>query len=106
NTLLDESHPDFAAFEAALTQVCVDLARAIAEDGEGATKLLEVAISGAPDVAIARDLAKAVAGSSLVKSAMFGADPNWGRVLASVGARPGSRHSAAEPCRARDVIQG
>jgi acetylglutamate kinase len=106
NALLDESHPDFAAFEAALTQVCVDLARAIAEDGEGATKLLEVSIGGATSVDVARDLAKAVAGSSLVKSAMFGADPNWGRVLASVGARAGTRRYAVDPFRARVVIQG
>ena len=106
NTTLDEAHPDFPAFETALSQICVDLARAIAEDGEGATKLLEVAIDGAPSVEVARDLAKAVAGSSLVKSAMFGADPNWGRVLASVGARAGARGHAVDPFRARVVIQG
>jgi acetylglutamate kinase len=74
--LVGEGHADFPAFEKALRAVCVDLARAIAEDGEGATKLLEVTLRGAPDDDVARDLAKAIAGSSLVKAAMFGADPN------------------------------
>jgi acetylglutamate kinase len=81
------------------------LARAIAEDGEGATKLLEIVVRGAPDVAIARDLAKSIAGSNLTKAAMFGADPNWGRVLAVVGARAGSRNWKIDPTLATVRIQ-
>jgi acetylglutamate kinase len=88
---------DLSVFEAALTSLCVELARAIAEDGEGATKLLEVRVAGAPDLDIARDLAKTICGSNLVKAAVFGADPNWGRVLASLGARIGSKKYAIDP---------
>ncbi len=95
----------FRDFAEAVRAICIDLARAIAEDGEGATKLLEVKVSGAPDVAIARDLAKSIAGSNLTKAAMFGADPNWGRVLAVVGARAGSKSWDIDPVRATVRIQ-
>src|SRR5262249_62436268 len=81
--------PELDRFTSALTELCCELARAIAADGEGATKLLEIHIAGAPNDEIARDLAKSVAGSNLVKAAMFGADPNWGRSLAAAGARAG-----------------
>ncbi|MGO9708237.1 MAG: bifunctional ornithine acetyltransferase/N-acetylglutamate synthase, partial [Polyangiaceae bacterium] len=104
--VLDESHPDWGAFEAALSSLCVDLARAIAEDGEGATKLVEVKVSGAPDAECARDLARSAAGSNLVKAAIFGADPNWGRVLAAIGARAGARNYAVDPLRATVTLQG
>jgi acetylglutamate kinase len=103
---IDESHADWPAFEAALCALCTDLARAIAEDGEGATKLVEVVVRGATDDDVARDLAKSIAGSNLVKAAIFGADPNWGRVLASIGARAGSRGYDVDPLRARVSIQG
>ena len=73
------------AFEQALEKVCVYLAKAIARDGEGATKLIEVTVSGAPTLAEARLAARAVVGSSLVKAAVHGADPNWGRIMAAVG---------------------
>lgn len=105
NEELKESSPDLSIFAAAIEAVCHDLARAIAEDGEGATKLLDVRVSGAPDEAIARDLAKSIAASSLVKAAMFGADPNWGRVLAVVGARAGSQGYAIDPLKAEVDIQ-
>ena len=98
--------PAFAEFAAAIESVCGELARAIAEDGEGATKLVEVRVSGAPDAAMARDFAKSIAGSNLVKAAIFGADPNWGRVLAVVGARAGSRGYAVDPVHAAVHIQG
>ena len=104
--VLDESHPDWAAFEAALASLCTDQARAIAEDGEGATKLVEVRVSGAPDAEAARDLARSVAGSNLVKAAIFGADPNWGRVLAAIGARAGARSYEIDPLRATVTLQG
>ncbi len=106
NARIDEESVDFATFRDALTDLCVELARAIAEDGEGATKLVEVHVSGAPSDDIARDLATSIAGSSLVKAAIFGADPNWGRVLSTVGARAGSQKYAIDPTSARVSIQG
>lgn len=77
--------PDWDAFCAGLDRLCTHLARAIARDGEGATKLLEVQVTGAPSVEDARKAARSVVGSSLVKAAMFGNDANWGRILAAVG---------------------
>ncbi len=71
--------------EAMLTEVCQHLAKAIARDGEGATCLMEVQVSGAADDESARRIAKTIAGSSLVKSAVFGRDPNWGRIAAAAG---------------------
>ncbi|AFY76490.1 MAG: bifunctional ornithine acetyltransferase/N-acetylglutamate synthase [Hydrococcus sp. C42_A2020_068] len=71
--------------EAMLTAVCQYLAKAIARDGEGATCLIEVQVSGAPDDEAARQIARTIAGSSLVKSAIFGRDPNWGRIAAAAG---------------------
>jgi acetylglutamate kinase len=106
NTAIEDPGPELAAFTAALTSLCTELARDIASDGEGATRLLEVSITGAPSTEIARDLARSIAASSLVKAAVFGADPNWGRVLATVGARAGSQNYAVDPHRAAVVIQG
>jgi acetylglutamate kinase len=106
NAIIVEGTPEHAALAEALEGICVELARQIAEDGEGATKLVEVRISGAPDVTIARDLARSVANSSLVKAAIFGADPNWGRVLSAIGARVGSRKWAVDPTRATVQVQG
>ncbi|WYL94224.1 MAG: bifunctional ornithine acetyltransferase/N-acetylglutamate synthase [Gloeotrichia echinulata IR180] len=71
--------------EAMLTAVCQHLAKAIARDGEGATCLIEVQVTGAHDEDSARQIAKTIAGSSLVKSAIFGRDPNWGRIAAAAG---------------------
>jgi glutamate N-acetyltransferase/amino-acid N-acetyltransferase len=71
--------------EAMLTAVCQYLAKAIARDGEGATCLIEVQVSGATDEKAARQVAKTIAGSSLVKAAIFGRDPNWGRIAAAAG---------------------
>ncbi len=76
---------DLARLGAALEWVCVQLAKAIAADGEGATRLIEVRIEGARDLAEARRAARTVAGSSLVKAAVYGADPNWGRIVAALG---------------------
>ncbi len=72
-------------FEAALTAVCTDLARKMAGDGEGASKLLQVDVTGAANEQDARAAARAVVGSSLVKAALHGEDPNWGRIFAAVG---------------------
>jgi glutamate N-acetyltransferase/amino-acid N-acetyltransferase len=73
------------AFQQALDRVCIYLARSIARDGEGATKLIEVTVSGAPGEAEARLAARTVVSSPLVKAAVHGNDPNWGRILAAVG---------------------
>jgi len=85
NEELAPGHPDWASFAAALTYVCEYLAKAIARDGEGATKLIEVQVRGAETTDGARAIAKTVIGSSLVKSAVFGADANWGRIIAAAG---------------------
>jgi glutamate N-acetyltransferase/amino-acid N-acetyltransferase len=77
--------PEFDAFTAALEVLCVKLTRAMARDGEGASRLVTVTLKGATDESAAEILAKAVAGSSLVKAACFGADANWGRVLCALG---------------------
>ena len=75
-------------FREALEAVCADLARQIVEDGEGATVVLEIHVSGASSSDEARAIAQRVATSSLVKTAAFGRDPNWGRVLAAAGSAP------------------
>lgn len=77
--------PEFDKFVAMLQYVMEDLAKKIAKDGEGATKLIEVQVQQAPDALGARMMAKSVVGSSLVKTAIHGEDPNWGRILAAVG---------------------
>lgn len=93
-------------FAAALADLCEELAKLIAKDGEGATKMVEVEIRGAPSAAIASDLAKAIAGSSLVKASLFGSDANWGRILATVGARAGSQGYDLDPSAATVGMQG
>lgn len=82
---LTPEHEDWSAFAAAFNYVGEYLAKAIARDGEGATKLIEVTVSGAASREAARAIVKTVIGSSLVKSACFGADANWGRIIAAVG---------------------
>lgn len=77
-------------FNDALSHVCIELARMIAKDGEGATKYFETVISGAASQSEARAAAKAVARSNLVKTAVYGGDANWGRIVAAVG-RSGAR---------------
>ena len=77
--------PDFDTFMAALNTVTLYLCRKIAGDGEGATKLLECRVTGAPEEQTAKTVAKSVICSSLTKAAMFGADANWGRVLCAIG---------------------
>ena len=106
NPRIAEPGPDLDVFETALTDLCGEMARAVAADGEGATRMVEVVVSGAPSQEAAKDCATAVAGSPLVKAALFGADPNWGRILATVGSRAGSRGWPIDPFRARVGIQG
>jgi glutamate N-acetyltransferase/amino-acid N-acetyltransferase len=85
NRRIETAGEDFEAFAGALEDLCIALARAMARDGEGATRLVTVRVRGAKDEAAAETLAKAVAGSNLVKAACFGADANWGRVLCAMG---------------------
>ncbi|MBF0610637.1 MAG: bifunctional glutamate N-acetyltransferase/amino-acid acetyltransferase ArgJ [Magnetococcales bacterium] len=73
------------SFLHALTEVCATLAQAIVRDGEGATRFITITVSGATSHAAARQVAKAIAHSPLVKTAFYGGDPNWGRILAAVG---------------------
>lgn len=85
NPLIEWKNEDYQTFLAALEYVCRHLARAIAGDGEGASKLVTCRVTDARSEENAERLAKAVVGSSLVKAAMFGADANWGRVLCAMG---------------------
>ena len=76
---------EFEKFSKMLRYLMADLAKKIAKDGEGATKLIEVNVRHAKDEQSGRMIAKSVVGSSLVKTAIFGQDPNWGRILAAIG---------------------
>jgi len=85
NTLITDTDGENEIFYAALEYVCVSLARQMARDGEGATKLVTVTVKGAQSEEKAAVFARSVAASSLVKAACFGADANWGRVLCALG---------------------
>lgn len=86
NPPITTENDDFSQFKVMLNTVTTALAIAIANDGEGATKLLTVTVNHAQDGLGARMVAKKIVGSSLVKTAMFGQDPNWGRIIAAIGA--------------------
>jgi len=88
NELVDFDNGD--AFQQALNAVCTHLAKSMARDGEGATKLIEVTVERAEDEVWARQAARTIASSPLVKAAIHGNDPNWGRIVAAVG-RSGAR---------------
>lgn len=85
NKPINHEDEDFEAFEDALYNIMMNLARMMARDGEGATKLIECVCSGADTEKIAETVAKSVITSSLFKAAMFGEDANWGRILCAVG---------------------
>ena len=85
NLPVEQEGPDYDAFCAALHMVTEDLARKIAADGEGASKLMTCTVSGALDEDTAEQLCKSICSSSLVKAAIFGSDANWGRVLCAMG---------------------
>jgi glutamate N-acetyltransferase/amino-acid N-acetyltransferase len=76
---------DLAEFADLVTQVCIDLAREIANDGEGATHLIEIHVTGCASSEDAQQIAKTIANSPLVKTACAGADPNWGRIVSAAG---------------------
>ncbi|RLQ96333.1 bifunctional glutamate N-acetyltransferase/amino-acid acetyltransferase ArgJ [Falsibacillus albus] len=85
NQLLSPSHPEWDIFMEGLEEICKELAKKIARDGEGATKLIEVIVKGAQSEEAAKVIGKSVVGSSLVKSAIFGKDANWGRIICAAG---------------------
>ncbi|UCE97239.1 MAG: bifunctional glutamate N-acetyltransferase/amino-acid acetyltransferase ArgJ [Dehalococcoidia bacterium] len=85
NTVIKHNSKDADIFQEVLNRACIQLARAIAHDGEGATKLIQVIVKGAASTEDARSAAKTVVGSQLVKAALYGNDPNWGRIIAAVG---------------------
>ena len=85
NKITEANGGDYTKFLAALEEVCKSLAIGIVEDGEGATHLVEIEVRGAPSDAAAKQVAQTIALSALVKTAIAGADPNWGRILAASG---------------------
>ena len=86
NTPLTKNSPYYKKFTDALSDVTYQLSRMIAEDGEGATKIIEVTVKGARSESDAEKAASAIANSMLVKTAVYGKDPNWGRVISAAGA--------------------
>ncbi|MGZ3730521.1 MAG: bifunctional glutamate N-acetyltransferase/amino-acid acetyltransferase ArgJ [Bdellovibrionota bacterium] len=94
---------DFRLFKTTLTSVAQELAKAIARDGEGADRLIEVTVRNCPSQALAERAARGITVSPLIKSAMHGADPNWGRILARLGAE---QVPAAALARMKLEIQG
>jgi acetylglutamate kinase len=106
NPRIHDPGADLDRLEAAITDLLGEMARAMAADGEGATKMVEVVVSGAPTDEAARDCARSITSSPLVKAALFGADPNWGRILSTVGARAGAMGYAIDPYRAKVTLQG
>jgi glutamate N-acetyltransferase / amino-acid N-acetyltransferase len=85
NNIVDAAGASYGQFAAALKEVCVYLAQQLVRDGEGATKFLTINVCGAASLGDAKAAAMAVAKSPLVKTAFFGEDPNWGRILGAVG---------------------
>jgi glutamate N-acetyltransferase/amino-acid N-acetyltransferase len=85
NPAINERNTDYRRFATALTAVCQNLARQMAKDGEGASRLITVRVDGCDTEEDAGKMARAVAGSNLVKAAIFGSDANWGRVLCAMG---------------------
>ncbi|MBR1858888.1 MAG: bifunctional glutamate N-acetyltransferase/amino-acid acetyltransferase ArgJ [Selenomonadaceae bacterium] len=85
NAKITEKNGDYDIFYNKLKEICTELSKRIAADGEGATKFLTIHVSGAEKFADAKQVAMSVAKSPLVKTAFFGEDPNWGRVICAVG---------------------
>ncbi|WP_066070060.1 bifunctional ornithine acetyltransferase/N-acetylglutamate synthase [Neobacillus soli] len=85
NIQLTKDHPEWGIFKQGLQIVCESLAKKIARDGEGATKLIEVQVDGAFNIDAARAVGKSIISSNLVKTAIYGTDPNWGRIVTAIG---------------------
>ncbi len=103
-TAITERGKAAETLEGMLTAVCQHLAKAIARDGEGATCLVEIQVTGTVDDEAARRIARTIAGSSLVKSAIFGRDPNWGRIAAAAGRAGVSFHQEALQVKLGDFL--
>ena len=89
NPVITEKGPDYDAFVEALRALCVELAKKMASDGEGATHLITCEVTRAPDLKTARAVSRSVVCSNLFKAAVFGRDANWGRILCAIGYTPG-----------------
>jgi len=100
--IVSETSADYAAFLAALTVICTDLAQAVVRDGEGVTKFVTIQVNGAVSTVEAHLGANTIATSPLVKTAFFGSDANWGRILAAIG-RAGI---AVEPAKCSLFVTG
>jgi glutamate N-acetyltransferase / amino-acid N-acetyltransferase len=100
--ILDPKRDERDALEAGVTAVMESLARQIARDGEGATRLITIHVAGAADDRLAAQIARAIANSPLVKTAMAGADPNWGRIICAAG----NAGVAFDPAKADIELQG
>lgn len=85
NPKITTENDDYKVFEEATLTICTDLAKLVARDGEGATKFLAVNVTGAKTFEDGKKIAMSVAKSPLVKTAFFGQDPNWGRIICAVG---------------------
>ena len=85
NPFLKKGTRDFKAFSSALNRVCLELAQAIVKDGEGATKFIAIRVKGAASELRAREAGFAIANSTLFKTALYGANPNWGRIIQALG---------------------
>ena len=85
NTTIQQGTAHYRRFQKMLTEACQTLALAICRDGEGVTKVVKIVVAGAKTAAAARHVAQTVATSNLVKTALFGEDANWGRVMGAIG---------------------
>jgi glutamate N-acetyltransferase / amino-acid N-acetyltransferase len=98
--------PDLSAFRAALRQVCADLTEDVVRNGEGVHHVIRVQVTGAPDVAIARSIGKAIVNSPLFQCAVAGNDPNVGRLVAAIGKHVGAVRADLDLSRTRLTLGG
>lgn len=98
-TIDSPSHPSYPAFLSALTQLTTSLSQLIIRDGEGATKFVTIRITGAPTKDAGHRIASTIARSPLVKTALYGRDANWGRILCAVGYTPGLAEGTVIPSK-------
>ncbi|KRN27178.1 bifunctional glutamate N-acetyltransferase/amino-acid acetyltransferase ArgJ [Liquorilactobacillus mali] len=104
NETLTKESPDYQTFKEALHFVLQKLAQKIAADGEGATKLVEANVLEAQSKMDAQAISKAIVGSNLVKAALFGADPNWGRIISTIGATPATYNPETIDIKINDFL--
>ncbi|CED84705.1 arginine biosynthesis protein [Phaffia rhodozyma] len=98
---IDESHPEYKVFRDELTSFAEELAKLVVRDGEGATKFVTITVKGAPSYEQAKTVASTIATSSLVKTALYGQDANWGRILCAIGYAPLGSPNPIEPTKTR-----